>query len=212
MVYPYQQNLQNDSQFHSSQLKAHPVLIRSLHVMHPIICLCDNIRVRQHQMCPLFAWWHRQVEKIQREGARFIKSNYTSKDSGCVTRMLKELKAITLQEPRKKLCRIILCKVVEGLILGIPVTLLKPLDLNEASLRNNSVIVKQWYDFYPTRCVFSIPSPRLGDRKYTTRWIKIISYHKPWEILYLSIFSSIHCNTFWKKRRIIKTKDYLPHA
>jgi hypothetical protein len=41
-----------------------------------------------------------------------------------------------------------------------------------------------WYDFYPTRCV-SIPSPRLGDRKHTTRWIKIISHHKPWKILYL---------------------------
>jgi hypothetical protein len=31
----------------------------------------------------------------------------------------------------------------------------------------------------------SIPSPRLGDRKHTTRWIKIILHHKPWEILYL---------------------------
>jgi hypothetical protein len=34
--------------------------------------------------------------------------------------------------------------------------------------------------------VFSIPSPRLGDRKHTTRWIKIISHHKPWEILYIT--------------------------
>jgi hypothetical protein len=32
--------------------------------------------------------------------------------------------------------------------------------------------------------VFSIPSPRLGDRKHTTRWIKIVSHQKPWEILY----------------------------
>ena len=31
------------------------------------------------------------------------------------------------------------------------------------------------YDFYPTCWVFSIPSSRLGDRKHTTRWIKIIS-------------------------------------
>jgi hypothetical protein len=57
--------------------------------------------------------------------------------------MLKELNAITLQEPRKKLCLIFLCKVVEGLIPGIPATLLETLDLNAASLRNNSVIVKQ---------------------------------------------------------------------
>ena len=34
------------------------------------------------------------------------------------------------------------------------------------------------YDFYPTWCMFSIPEPRLGDRKYTTLWIKImISNH-----------------------------------
>jgi hypothetical protein len=39
--------------------------------------------------------------------------------------------------------------------------------------------------FYPTRCVISIPSPRLRDRKHTTLWIKIISHHKTWEILYI---------------------------
>jgi hypothetical protein len=48
--------------------------------------------------------------------------------------MLKDLNTITLQEPRKKLCLIFLCKVVEGLIPGIPAPLLKPLDLNAASL------------------------------------------------------------------------------
>jgi hypothetical protein len=42
-----------------------------------------------------------------------------------------------------------------------------------------------WASCYPTRCVSSIPSPRLRDRKHTTRWIKIISHHKPWEILYI---------------------------
>ena len=41
------------------------------------------------------------------------------------------------------------------------------------------------YDFCPTPCMFSIPSPRLGDRKHTTCWIKIIFNHKPWEILYI---------------------------
>jgi hypothetical protein len=44
--------------------------------------------------------------------------------------MFKDLNTITLQE----LCLIFLCKVVEGLIPGIPATLLKPLDLNAASL------------------------------------------------------------------------------
>jgi hypothetical protein len=46
-----------------------------------------------------------------------------------------------------------------------------------------------WYDFYPTRCAFFIPSPRPRDRKHTTRWIKIISHHKPWEILYVYTLS-----------------------
>jgi hypothetical protein len=44
-----------------------------------------------------------------------------------------------------------------------------------------------WYDFSPTRFVFSIPSPRLRDRKHKTCWIKIIANHKPWEILYIHI-------------------------
>jgi hypothetical protein len=47
-----------------------------------------------------------------------------SKDSACVTGMLKELNAITLQELRKKFCVIFLCKLVEGLIPGIHATLL----------------------------------------------------------------------------------------
>jgi hypothetical protein len=34
--------------------------------------------------------------------------------------------------------------------------------------------------------VFSIPEPWRGDRKRTTRWIKIISNHKPWEILFIT--------------------------
>jgi hypothetical protein len=43
--------------------------------------------------------------------------------------------------------------------------------------------------FYPTRCVFSIPLSGLGERKHTSRWIRTISHHKPWEILY--VFSII---------------------
>ena len=41
------------------------------------------------------------------------------------------------------------------------------------------------YEFYLSRCVFYIPLQRLGDITHTTRWMKIISNHKPWEILYL---------------------------
>ena len=45
-------------------------------------------------------------------------------------------------------------------------------------------MVWYWILIFPTHWVFSIPSPRLRDRKHTTPWIKIISHHKPWEILY----------------------------
>ena len=44
--------------------------------------------------------------------------------------------------------------------------------------------------FYPS-CVFSIPSPRLGNRKRTTSWSKIIYNHKPWEILFLTCYNTI---------------------
>ena len=37
--------------------------------------------------------------------------------------------------------------------------------------KKNLPWVVVWYDLYPTRCAFSIPSPRLGDRKHTTSWI-----------------------------------------
>jgi hypothetical protein len=64
-----------------------------------------------------------------------------------------------------------------------------------------------WYDFYLTHSVFSISSPRIGDRKHKTRWIKIISNHKPWEILYvhltyfwmLSIGKNITVTKYWSK-------------
>jgi hypothetical protein len=44
--------------------------------------------------------------------------------------------------------------------------------------------------------VMCIPfSPRLGGRKHSTRWMKIISHHKTWEILYLSNPCSL-CKSF----------------
>ena len=43
-----------------------------------------------------------------------------------------------------------------------------------------------WYDFYPTSCVFSIPETWRGDRKHITSWIKIVSHHKTWEILFIT--------------------------
>lgn len=44
-------------------------------------------------------------------------------------------------------------------------------------------------DFYPTRCAFSIPSPRIGNRKRTTRWIKnhTIANHEGTDICYYAV-------------------------
>ena len=55
---------------------------------------------------------------------------------------------------------------------------------------------------------FSTPSPRLGDRKHTTRWIKIICNHKPWGILYLFILNSIENGYFCWMKRCYKTCIY----
>jgi hypothetical protein len=49
--------------------------------------------------------------------------------------------------------------------------------------------------------VISIPSPRLGDRNHTTGWIKIISHHKPWEILYISVLTFRSVKKEKKKER-----------
>jgi hypothetical protein len=62
-------------------------------------------------------------------------------------------------------------------------------------------------DFYPTSCMFSIPSPRLGDRKHTTRWIKK-SYpaanHGRSYIYIMMFISSSNLNTKKKKTFIFK--------
>jgi hypothetical protein len=53
-----------------------------------------------------------------------------------------------------------------------------------------------WYDLHSIRCVFYIPSTRLGDRKHITRWINI-SNHKP-EYLYCNVplYSACTCSTY----------------
>jgi hypothetical protein len=44
-----------------------------------------------------------RLERVQRQAARFIKRDYTSREPGCVTRMLKDLQLPPLQERRKEL-------------------------------------------------------------------------------------------------------------
>ena len=61
-----------------------------------------------------------KLERIQRKAARFICKDYKSRDSGCVTNMLRDLDLPTLQERRKELRLAFLYKVVEGLVPAIP--------------------------------------------------------------------------------------------
>ena len=55
-----------------------------------------------------------KLEKIQRQAARFITGDYSSRDQGCVTRMLKDLAIPLLQDRRKANRLVFFYKVVEG--------------------------------------------------------------------------------------------------
>ena len=61
-----------------------------------------------------------QLERIQRQGARFITRDYRSKEKGCMARMLKNLNLPTLQERRKELRMTLLFKVAKDLLPAIP--------------------------------------------------------------------------------------------
>lgn len=49
------------------------------------------------------------------------------------------------------------------------------------------------YGFYPTRRVFSMPSPKLEDKKNTSCCVKIINHRKTLEILFLHFCHSLQC-------------------
>lgn len=57
-----------------------------------------------------------KLEKVQRQAARFITGDYSSRDHGCVTRMLQDLALPSLQDRRKTNRLIFFYKVVEGLV------------------------------------------------------------------------------------------------
>ena len=60
------------------------------------------------------------LEKIQRQAAKFITRDYKSRDPGCVTRMLQDLSLPPLQQRRKNQRLIFMFKIVEGLVPAIP--------------------------------------------------------------------------------------------
>jgi hypothetical protein len=60
-----------------------------------------------------------KLESIQKRAARFINHDYKSRESGCVTNMLKDLELKPLQERRKHIRLTMFYKVVEGLVPAI---------------------------------------------------------------------------------------------
>ena len=61
-----------------------------------------------------------KLEKVQRQAARFITGDYSSRDQGCVTKMLQDLQLPSLQDRRKNNRLIFFYKVVEGLVPAMP--------------------------------------------------------------------------------------------
>ena len=65
------------------------------------------------------------LERIQRQAARFTVNDYhvtQSREPGCVTNMLHKLDLPTLQDQLTRTTMPLFFKVVEGLVLAIPVT------------------------------------------------------------------------------------------
>ena len=76
-----------------------------------------------------------KLERIQRNGARFITGDYKSRHEGAVTNMLKDLDLPTLQDRRTNAILVFLYKVVEGLVPAID--LLNRIDQNIKSDPSN---------------------------------------------------------------------------
>ena len=119
-----------------------------------------------------------KLEKIQRRVARFITWDYSSRDQGCISRMLKDLALLLLQARRKANRLVFFYKVVEG---KVPALLchdyLTP-------VRNKRLIrFKKLSD-----CV----SSNIIERQCTnnSRCFQTIQYHSE---LYKKILLSKHC-------------------
>ena len=114
MDLPYQQNL-TEGQLHprlpSQKLETLPRKLQknSIPRLNPLI-----IRIQFSSLGSTPPERHRKTRKIQRQAARFITGDYSSRDQGCVTRMLKDLPIPLLQDRRKANRLIFFYNVVEG--------------------------------------------------------------------------------------------------
>ena len=77
-----------------------------------------------------------RLERVQRQAARFIKRDYRSRDTGCVTRMLQELDLPPLEERRRQQRLTMLYKIIEGKIPALPPqSFLSPMDKTKRKIR-----------------------------------------------------------------------------
>ena len=61
-----------------------------------------------------------KLERVQRKAIRFVKRDYRTREEGFISNMAAELELPTLQERRGSLRLVMLYKVVEGLVPGLP--------------------------------------------------------------------------------------------
>ena len=77
-----------------------------------------------------------KLERIQRQAARFIKRDYKSREPGCVTQMLNELKLPTLHERRSEQRLTMFYKIVKHQIPALPPDkFLTPVDQTKRKIR-----------------------------------------------------------------------------
>lgn len=85
---------------------------------------------------PYLAKDQNRLERVQRQAARFVKRDYSSRDPGCVTRMLRDLGLPPLQERRKQQRLTTLYRVIEGQIPALPPeNFLIPADKNKRKIK-----------------------------------------------------------------------------
>ena len=77
-----------------------------------------------------------KLERIQRQAVRFIKRDYTSRQPGCVTEMLREYQLPPLQERRKQQRLTTLYKIAEGHIPALSAkNYLTPFNANKRKIK-----------------------------------------------------------------------------
>lgn len=89
-----------------------------------------------------------KLERVQRQAARFITQDYKTRETGCITHMLKTLELDTLKTRRKNQKLVFLYKVVEGLIPAI-----LPEDFLTSCKTSRRIKPKKFYDCETTNVV-----------------------------------------------------------